>query len=82
MKITTINPTMKFDLNYYVAQVLKTRTYGYTYVHAGGRRQFQHGDITFYVESYGRSLQSGGNKYKVKAYRNGKPVSANELRAL
>ena len=72
----------EFDLNYYVAQTIKTRTFGHTYVHAGGRSQFQHGDITFFVEGYGRSLQSGGPKYKVKAYRDGKPVMTKELRAL
>jgi len=77
-----MKPTITFDLAYYVAQVAKTRQYGHTYVHSGGRSQLDHGDITFYVTSYGRSLQSGGNKYKVLAYRNGKPVPTKELRTL
>ena len=77
---TTI--TREFNVSYYVAQTLKTRSFGHTYVHAGGRSNFQHGDITFYVEGYGRSLQGGGHKYKVKAYRNGKPVPSKELRSL
>jgi hypothetical protein len=74
--------TTAFDLAYYIAQVIKTRAYGSTYVHAGGRAQFDHGDITFYITSYGRSLQSGGHKYKVLAYRDGKPVKTAELRTL
>jgi hypothetical protein len=82
MSTTTTKPARTFDLRYYVAQTIKTRTFGHTYVHAGGRSQFQHGDVTFYVEGYGRSLQGGGHKYKVKAYRDGKPVSTKELRAL
>ena len=74
--------TTAFDLAYYIAQVIKTRTYGHTYVHAGGRAQFHHGDIQFAVSGYGRSLQGGGHKYKVLAYRDGKPVKTAELRAL
>ena len=74
--------TTAFDLAYYIAQAIKTRTYGHTYVHAGGRAQFEHGHITFYVTSYGRSLQGGGHKYKVLAYRDGKPVKTAELRTL
>jgi hypothetical protein len=77
-----MKPTVTFDLAYYVAQVAKTRQYGHTYVHAGGRSQFQHGDITFYVTAFGRSLQSGGHKYKVLAYRNSKTVPTKELRTL
>ena len=80
--MTTTTAARTFDLAYYIAQVIKTRTFGHTYVHAGGRAQFDHGDITFYVTGYGRSLQSGGHKYKVLAYRNGKPVKTAELRAL
>ena len=74
--------THTFDLAYYIAQVIKTRVYGSTYVHSGGRAQFNYGDITFYITSYGRSLQSGGHKYKVLAYRDGKPVKTAELRTL
>ena len=71
-----------FDLAYFKAQVIKTRQFGHTYVHAGAPHEFHHGDIQFAVSSYGRSLQSGGHKYRVLAYRDGKPVKTAELRAL
>lgn len=74
--------TRSFDARYYAAQVLKTRSFGHTYVHSGGRRAFEHGDIYFSVSGYGRSLQGGGHKYKVHAYRDGKPVPSKELKAL
>ena len=80
--MTTTTAARTFNLAYYIAQVIKTRTYGHTYVHSGGRAQFSHGDITFYVSGYGRSLQGGGHKYKVVAYRDGKPVKTAELRTL
>jgi hypothetical protein len=79
---TTTKTARQFDLAYYIAQAIKTRQFGHTYVHTGGRAQFQHGDITFFVTGYGRSLQSGGNKYKVLACRDGKTVPVAELRAL
>ena len=78
----TIRIARTFNLDYYIAQAIKTRTFGHTYVHAGGRAQFGHGDITFCVTGYGRSLQGGGHKYKVSATRDGKPVPTVELRAL
>ena len=71
-----------FDLAYYIAQVIKTRQFGHTYVHAGAPHELHHGDVTFFVTGYGRSLQSGGHKYKVSATRDGKPVPTVELRAL
>jgi hypothetical protein len=80
--MTTNESSRTFDLAYYIAQVIKTRTYGHTYVHSGGRAQFDHGNIAFRVTSYGRSLQSGGHKYRVLAYRDGKPVPTAELRTL
>jgi hypothetical protein len=80
MTITTAART--FDLAYYTAQVIKTRTFGHTYVHAGAPHEFQHGDIQFAVSGYGRSLQSGGKKYKVSATRDGKPVATVDLRAI
>ena len=82
MTTPTTTAARTFNLAYYIAQVVKTRTHGHTYVHAGGRAQFDHGDIAFRVTSYGRSLQSGGHKYKVLAYRDGKPVKTAELRTL
>ena len=79
---TTTKTARQFDLAYYIAQAIKTRQFGHTYVHAGGRAQFDHGDIVFYVTGYGRSLQSGGHKYKVLATRDGKTVPTAELRTL
>ena len=72
----------KFDAAYFAAQVIKTRKYGHTYVHAGAPREFAHNDISFTVQGYGRSLQGGGHKYVVRATRNGKPVPAVELRTV
>jgi hypothetical protein len=78
----TESPARQFDAAYFAAQALQTRSYGHVYVHVGAPAEFQHGDITFSVTGYGRSLQSGGHKYKVHATRNGKPVSSTELRTL
>lgn len=82
LKVATTTEARAFGLPYYIAQVIKTRTYGHTYVHAGARAQFSYGEITFHIASYGRSLQSGGHKYKVTATLAGKPVKTAELRAL
>lgn len=86
MKQTTITPTesqaRQFDVAYFAAQALQTRSYGHVYVHVGAPAEFQHGEITFSVSGYGRSLQSGGHKYKVHATRGGKPVPSTELRTL
>jgi hypothetical protein len=67
---------------YLAAQALKTRRYGYTYVHAGHRQSCNHGDIRFVVSGFGRSLQAGGHKYKVHAHRDGKPIPTTELQTL
>jgi hypothetical protein len=80
--MNTTKTARQFDLAYYIAQAIKTRQFGHTYVHTGGRAQFDHGDITFFVTGYGRSLQGGGHKYKVSATRDGKTVPTAELRAL
>jgi hypothetical protein len=79
---TTTKTARQFDLAYYKAQALKTRQFGHTYVHAGAPHEFEYSGIYFSVSGYGRSLQSGGNKYKVSATRDGKTVPAAELRAL
>ena len=70
---------LNFDLGYYVANVLKSRRYGSTYKHAEAPTRFDHGDIRFSFQGYGRSLQSGGHKWKAYAYRGTKPVSTKEL---
>jgi len=77
---TTETTARQFDAAYFAAQVIKTRKYGETYVHVGAPHEFQHEGITFRVTGYGRSLQSGGHKYKVHATRDGKPVPTAILR--
>lgn len=69
-------------LAYYAKQVLQTRKYGHTYVHVSMRRfgGIEIDGINFYISGFGRSLQSGGHKYKVHATRDGKPVSSKELK--
>ena len=57
--------------------VLQTRRYGSCYVKVGDRPNFGTvAGITYSYTSYGRSLQSGGHKYKAHAnYADtGKPV--------
>lgn len=74
------------SVSYYASRVLETRRYGHTYVHAACRGYLNYGtipgDISFSVSGWGRSLQSGGHKFKVHARRNGKPVPSTELRAI
>ena len=79
---TEATTARKLDAAYFAAQVIKSRKHGHTYVHAGAPHEFQHDDISFTVQSYGRSLQGGGHKYVVRATRNGKPVPAVELRTV
>lgn len=67
------------DLGYYVQRVLKSRQFGSTYKHAAAPTTFDHGDIRFSFQGYGRSLQGGGNKWKAYAYRGTQPVPTKEL---
>jgi hypothetical protein len=76
----TESTARQFNAAYFAAQVIKTRKYGDTYVHVGAPHEFQHEGITFRVTGYGRSLESGGHKYKVYATRDGKPVPTAILR--
>lgn len=81
--------TMKTEYStkaYWSAQVKHTRRYGHTYLHTGARAIHPFPGIPLEIDgiayrwgSYGRSLQSGGHKYKVYATRNGKPVPSKEL---
>jgi hypothetical protein len=82
MSATTTKPVRNFNLAYFVAQAIKTRNFGHTYVHVSAPSEFQHEDIVFCVSGYGRSLQVGGHKYKVSATRDGKTVKTDELRRL
>jgi hypothetical protein len=80
MQTTTITP-----LQYWTNAALATRDYGHTYVHAAWRgADYVHGDIVFVWSSWGRSLLSGGHKYKVHArYRStGEPVPTKVLKSL
>lgn len=57
--------------------VLQTRRYGSCYVKVGDRPNFGTVEgITYSYASWGRSLQSGGHKYKAYAHYadTGKPV--------
>ena len=74
--------TRSFDLAYYASQALTTRRQGHTYVHVGAPHEFIAGTIRFSVVPFGRSWYAGGHKSKVRAYREGKPVSSAELRGL
>ena len=68
---------------YWAALALTTRKFGSCYVHVGNRAGWTSPDngILYRVSGYGRSLQSGGHKYKVHATDpSGKPTSTRDLR--
>ena len=67
---------------YWAALALETRKWGQCYVHAARRAGWTSPDGTHYtVGGFGRSLQSGGHKYKVHAMDpSGKPTSTRDLR--
>jgi len=84
-----MDTTIKSTLAYWIAQVCNTRRFGHTYVHANPRSEtvawkaFEHDGITFTYCGYGRSLHTGGHKYKVHArYDNGKPVPSKVLKSI
>lgn len=78
------------DTLYWIKQTLETRRCGHTYVHAPRRRAAEfpwcaHNDlgVTFSFTGWGRSLQSGGHKYKVHARdSNGHPIPTKVLRKI
>jgi hypothetical protein len=78
----------KNDMNplyYWTGRALATRDYGHTYVHAAWRgADYIHGNIVFAWSSWGRSLLSGGHKYKVHARyaSTGRPVPTKILKSL
>ena len=51
-------------VRYWIAQVLKTRRFGSTYIHADKRDGGMLGGFRFGWESYGRSVSAGGHKHK------------------
>lgn len=72
-----------------ITLALKTRNFGHCYVPVGVRNKTHgwqgvtHNDIRLTFCGWGRSLQSGGHKYKVHArYFDGKPVPTKILRTL
>jgi len=80
---------MQYQSVYYWANLaLHTRRYGHCYVHVGARPYnggtTEDGTITFTFTGWGRSLQSGGHKYKVHAnyVETGKPVPSTILSTL
>jgi hypothetical protein len=84
MQTTTITP-----LQYWIKATLTTRDFGHTYVHKNMRnadRIFPSnmGEIMIICVSYGRSLSSGGHKYKVRAVytATARPVPTNVLKSL
>lgn len=71
------------DELYYIRRALETREYGQCYVHVGMRCVMRVFDgREYHVSGYGRSLQSGGHKYKVHARIEDKPISTKELSKL
>jgi hypothetical protein len=70
--------------------VLQTRRFGYVYVPTAARQSITSWEglfadgVRYYYTSYGRSLQSGGHKYKVYAVdsQTNKPVSSRLLRGI
>lgn len=81
----------KYGLSYWASLTLQTRRFGHTYVHSGARaaaeyksRAFEHDGIAFSYTSWGRSLHSGGHKYKVHAryIETDKPVPSKVLKTL
>jgi hypothetical protein len=73
------------ELKYWIGCTLATRSFGHTYVHKAMRDgDYVYGDIVFAWSSWGRSLLSGGHKYKVHARytSTGKPVPTKILKSL
>ena len=80
-----MNTPTEYGLRYWIAQTLKTRRYGHTYVHVGARGStLEHDGMIFSFTGWGRSLQVGGHKHKVHTTYadSGKPVPSKVLKAL
>ena len=69
--------------HYWTSLALKTRRFGHCYVHAPARKLGGHvsPQIRYTYTGWGRSLQSGGHKFKVHAnwLSDGKPVPTQHL---
>lgn len=75
------------QLVHLIACALQTRKYGHCYVRSAMRPDWSgvtDGDLRLTMSPYGRSLQSGGHKYKVHATNaeTGKPYPSTFLRSL
>ena len=79
---TQIDPT---SAQYWKALAAQTRRFGHTYVHAAARaavmgwKGITIEGIHYTYAGFGRSLESGGHKFKVRAHCGGKPVPSKEL---
>jgi len=86
-----MNTQIESNARYWAALTIQTRRFGHCYVHSIARqsaqfafRALEHDGIRFSYSEYGRSLQSGGHKYKVHANytATGKPVSSKVLKSI
>lgn len=84
----TTQPQLTYGLKYWVGLTMQTRRSGHTYVHVGARAAtqfsscaFEHDGMVFSYAGWGRSLNTGGHKYKVHARYadSGKPVPSKIL---
>lgn len=86
----TTQPQLTYGLKYWTGLTMQTRRFGHTYVHSGARAAtsgflaFEHDGIRFSFSGWGRSLNTGGHKYKVHARfaDSGKPVPSKVLKSL
>ena len=82
----------RMNIPQFIGYIKQSRKYGSTYVHVRFRNNFSRFDVFPEAEhggrkvklsfcGYGRSLQSGGHKYKAHAYYRdtGKPVPSKKL---
>jgi len=86
----TLTSTQVTTAKYWANLALQTRRFGHVYVPAAARQSITSWEglfidgVRYYYASYGRSLQSGGHKYKVYAVdpQSNKPISSKLLRDL
>lgn len=88
MNTTQTQPA--YGLRYWIGLTMQTRRFGHTYVHSGARaeapfsfRAYEHEGLVFSYSGWGRSLNTGGHKYKVHARyaESGKPVPSKVLKS-
>jgi hypothetical protein len=83
--------TSAYGPSYWAALTIQTRRFGHTYVHSPARKSagfrwkaYEHAGIVFSYGGWGRSLDTGGHKYKVHARyaETNKPVPSKVLKSL